>query len=633
MRGDLELVDPSSTFRSKLRAILVMCAALCCCATVRNSAPTIMPAGWLDILRASGAGSESPSGSSYSWIGADNRGMSVSVALPNINGHAVELIRPVLGDNGPQIQEALAKLRASGGGTLRLFPGNYVVAGGPPALNLLGLKDVAIEGQGATITFSEWGDGLHIQSCVRLAIKGISFRYAAPAVLPAVIRHSALGNEIVADPSQIRALSQAKIYQITEYDKAKGSFVPNARRLLLGRDGESLIKTGSNRFVLSSGRLKDFEDARPIELKLSYYNGAAIRIADPGDTPVSHDITFDGVTVQNSPGMGISVDLMHSGLAVLNSQIGLRMPSSNTVTIAYDAFHVTAMAGGILVNRNKFTASGDDAINIGSPIFDLIQRPALKEAKLRAKTGGVYVGAVLAFFDADLRWLGNSKVVRRSPRTSGAQIDVDFSDNVPDGSRYARNIELLSSRYAVVDNEVYRCQCHGILAQNPNGIIKGNVFTSLRANAIRLVVSAWWREGSGAQNIVVQKNIIEDTGDDSRRGVVWGAITLYAELGDDGGQDQPAVATEAINDSILIDGNSISDVDQGCISVASSSRVKITNNGCKNFNRRLDRSQLLVERTNPIAGARRLASKIDYLDRGTGVWIDPLSTANVDLSF
>lgn len=634
MNDNVQFADRRPVLSATLRAALMVAAAVCCCATVGTPNPTTIPKGWLDILTTSGASGDQPSGagSSYRWTGADGRSLSVSVAAPDVAGRDVETISPLAGDNGAQINAALSRLKAAGGGTLRLSPGDYALAGGPPALALTGLRNVAIEGRGATLTFAQWGDGIRIQNCQRLALRGLSLRYAQPAVLSAVVRSSGRGNELVVDPSQRAALANARIFQVTEYDKAGGGFVPNARRLLLGRGGERPASDGSNGFMLPSGKLKDFADGRPVEVKLSYYNGAAVHIADAGDTPVSENITLDGLTIQNSPGMGIVVDLMRSGLAVLNSQIGVRTPRSNAVTIAYDALHVTAMTGGILLQGNKFTASGDDAINIGSPIYDVLPGSGGTSATIGAKTGGVYVGATLAFFDGDLRWLGNAAIVKRSARSPTAQIGVTLADTVPEGARYARNIDLLSSRYAIAGNEIYRCQCHGILAQSPNGIIERNTFDALRANAIRLVVSAWWREGSGVQNVVVKNNIITDTGDDARRGVVWGAITAYAELGDDGGQDQPAVATQKINDGISIEGNSISGVDQGCISVASSSHVRIADNVCRQFNRRLDKGQLLLERTDPAAGLKRLPAKTGYLKQGNGIWIDPLSTSNVDVT-
>ncbi len=634
MNDDVVLADRQPVLAAALRSAFVVAAAICCCASVREQNPTSIPQGWVNVLATRGAGSAraSGAGSSYKWIGADNQSLSVSIAAPDVAGRAVATIRPVAGDNSAQINAALSRLKAAGGGTLRLAPGDYPLAGGPPALALNGLRDVAIEGRGATLTFAQWGDGIRIQNCQRLALRGLSLRYAQPAVISAVVRSSDRGNTLVVDPSQKAALAHAKIFQVTEYDRSGGGFVPNSRRLLLGRGGESATGDGSNGFTLPSGKLKDFADGRPVEVKLSYYNGAAVHIADAGDTPVSENITLDGLTIQNSPGMGIVVDLMGSGLAVLNSQIGVRAPRSNAVTIAYDALHVTAMTGDILLQGNKFTASGDDAINIGSPIYDVLPGASGTSATLVAKTGGVYVGATLAFFDANLRWLGNAAIAKRSARSPAAQIGVTLADAVPEGARYARNIDLLSSRYAIADNEIYRCQCHGVLAQSPNGIIEGNKFDALLANAIRLVVSAWWREGSGVQNVVVKNNIITDTGNDSRRGVVWGAITAYAELGDGGGQDQPAVATQKINDTISIEGNTISGVDQGCISVASSSHVRIADNVCRQFNRRLDKGQLLLERTDPAAGIRRLPAKTGYLKQGIGIWIDPLSTSNVDVT-
>jgi len=74
------------------------------------------------------------------------------------------------------------------------------------------------------------------------------------------------------------------------------------------------------------------------------------------------------------------------------------------------------------------------------------------------------------------------------------------------------------------------CECHGVQAQGPNGIIRGNRFEKTRCNAIRLLTSGTWNEGSGAQKVVVANNIVRGAGADTKRWFVWAAITVYAEL-------------------------------------------------------------------------------------------------------
>ncbi|MDR6790418.1 hypothetical protein J2Y58_003801 [Sphingomonas sp. BE138] len=615
------------TWIAALRTLIVAAAAVAsCCSPAPSKAQNERGGSWAEMATANRHSDAVGAGVTLGWNGADGQPVSVAVVAPRLAGRPVEAIAPAAGDNGPAIRAALEKLPASGGGTLRLAPGTYRVAASSPAVMLEGLNDVLIDGRGARIVFATWGDGFMIRNAARIAIKGLSLGYAQPAVIAATVRRTGSGNQLELDPGQRDLPGRAIAYQVTGYDRASGTALPGGRRLLLGRGGAALNPAAGGRLTLASATLDQFADGDAVEIKLAYYKGAAIRIADT-DKPVTHDVTIDGVTVSDSAGAAIAVDLMGRGLAVLNSRIGVRTGRSSIVTIAYDALHVTAMTGDILLRDNVFTASGDDAINLGSPIFDVATGGGA--TTLATKTGGVYPGAELAFFDSGLRWLGNARISERGPRDAANRMKVSLDAPLPAGTRYARNMALLASRYAVVGNDVSRCQCHGLLVQGPNGLVRENRFAGLRANAIRLVVSAWWHEGSGAQNVVVERNQVRDTGDDGRRGVVWAAITAYGELGDGGGQNQPPVARQPLNGGLLIRDNDIAQVAQGCISIASSADVRLSGNRCAAVNQALDRGQLMVERSDAAAGLRRMPAKTAYLASGDGVWIDPLSTTDV----
>jgi hypothetical protein len=589
---------------------------------------------WVDLATAQRTSPVGPGqGTGIGWTGADGKPVSVGVAAPQLGNHpTVITLAPGAGDNGPAIQQALVRLHSAGGGTLRLSPGDYAIASGPPAVLIDGATDVLIDGTGARLVFAQWGDGVLIRNSARLAIRGLSVGYARPAVLAATVKQGPGGAQLAFDPAYGALPPGLSAHQVTVYDRAAGSYKDGARRLLLGRDGAAFTPAASGRIALPGSGLDAFSDGDAVEVKLTYYKGGAIRIADPGDQPVSHDITLDGVTVRGSAGGGIVADLMGRGLAVLNSQIGLRNGPGGVVTIAYDAFHVTAMTGDILLRGNRFTGSGDDAMNLASPIF-AVTDPEGSTATLVVKGGGVYPGAKIALFDGNLRLVQVAQVASRAARDPNGATRATFAGSpIADSVRYARNMDLLSTRYAVLGNDVSRCQCHGLLVQGPNGLVRGNSFESLRANAVRLTTSAWWKEGAGAQNVVVEKNRIQDTGADDRGGIVWAAIAVYAELGDDGGISQPQVATAPINARIAIRDNTISGVDQGCVSVASATDVTLRDNSCSDFNRRLNRQQFMVERNGVAAGIQRVPAKSAYLARGNGIWIDPLSTSHVPVA-
>ncbi|MBB6506185.1 hypothetical protein F4693_003182 [Sphingomonas endophytica] len=576
-----------------------------CCAPAPSQSAT---ADWSALATAARQSPASGDGLRRSWTGADGRPVTLAVLAPRLDGRPVIALDPTPGDNGPAIAGALARLRAAGGGTLRLAAGTWPIAGGPPGIALDGLSDVLIDGPGAQLVFAQWGDGILISNAARVKLRGLSVGYARPPVVKARVDGGRLAFAGAAPDAG------APVYQVS----AAG---PAGARILLGKQGKSLGRDGG-----LPGGLGDFAPGTPVQVKLSWYKGGAIRIGDPGDKPVSHDITLDHVTVRDSAGGGIVADLMGRGLAIVGAKLG----GAGGSAIAYDGFHVTAAGGDLLVEDSDFIGTGDDAINIASPIIDASRDAGGASVTLSGATARVYPGARLAFFDAGLQLVGTADVASRSPRDPAGRMRTMFTTPVPSGEiRYARNMDLLSERYAIVGNRMADCICHGVLAQAPNGLIQDNQFSGLRYNAIRLLTSAAWKEGAGAYNVVVAGNRVADTGQDTRPGRVWAAITVFGELAGNGPGGQAPLAPGPLNAGLLIRDNQIDGVDQGCIAVSNAADVVLKDNRCARFGRRPGTPRMLADRADIAAGIARLPAKGAYLAGGTGVWIDPGTTARI----
>ncbi|MEG8037855.1 right-handed parallel beta-helix repeat-containing protein [Sphingomonas sp. LR60] len=354
-------------------------------------------------------------------------------------------------------------------------------------------------------------------------------------------------------------------------------------------------------------------------MKLSWYRGGAIRIGDPGDTPVSHDITLDHVTVRDSAGTGITVEFMDRGLAIVAATLG----GTGGSAIAYDGVHVTAAGGDLLIENSDFTGMGDDAINIATPILDARLDPDRRSMTLSGVASRVSSGTRLALFDAGLRLLGTATVAARSPRDPAGRIRAIFAAPVPAGTvRYARNLDLLSARYAIVGNRITDCLCHGVLAQAPNGLVQDNLFTGLRFNAIRLLTSAAWKEGTGVYNVVVADNRIADTGQDTRPDRVWAAITVFGELDSAVPRAPPPLAAEPLNAGLLIRDNQIDGVGQGCIAISNATDVTLRHNRCTRFGQPPVMMQKLTGRADPPSAPALLSA-------ASGLWIEASTTARV----
>ncbi len=592
----------------RLLAPVALAVATCCSPAPSQSTPA-QGGDWTTLATAARQSPAQGDGLHRQWTGADGRPVTLAVIAPRVAGRPVIALSPAAGDNAPAIMAALARLRTAGGGTLRLAPGAWPIAGGPPALRLDGLSDVLVDGRGANLVFANWGDGILISNAARVALRGLSVGYARPPVVAAHVAKGRLAFAGAAPPPG------TPVYQVSVN-------APAGARVLFGKQGRMLQADGT-----VPGGLGDFTPGQAVQVKLSWYKGGAIRIADPGDKPVSHDITLDGVTIRDSAGGGVVADLMGRGLAIVGAHFG-----AGSSAIAYDAFHVTAASGDILVENNDFTDSGDDSINIASPIFTAALDTGGRTGTIGGTGARVYPGAQLALFDAALQLVGTAQVAQRAPRDASGAMRTTFTAPVTATAvRYARNMDLLAQRYAIVDNRFSNGIGHGVLAQAPDGLVRDNQFSGLRYNAIRLLTSAMWMEGAGALNVVVAGNRITDTGQDTRPGRVWAAITVFGELGNDGATDNGTapLAPVPLNARLLIRDNQIDGVDQGCIAVSNATDVTLKNNRCTAFGRRPGRVRMLADRTDLRAGLAQLPAKGAYLASGDGVWIDSATTARV----
>ncbi len=564
----------------------------------------------------------------YDWQGATGGASRVVVKRPSLKLHPyVVTLRPVAGDNGPALQAAFAKLKAQKGGALRLAAGRYDIRA--PVI-LQGLSDVVITGPGATFNFMNWGDGLRIMNSERIVVQSVTFRYARPAVIFGTMNAS---GELVLDRQDSAQPANMLVHQISGFDRAQKRYLPDSLRILLGSKGKVLSRAAGHGY--RAPELSGIAPGTVLALKLAYYKGAAIRIVDEGNGSPSNDIVIDGITINNSAGGGIAVNDMGRGLAIIRSSIGPRATDAHPVGIAYDAIHITASGGDILIRDNYIQGSGDDAINIASPILDVGAGQGEHSVRLKWESGQVATGSRYAFFDEGLRYVRAGTVVERQQRGSDGSAILWFDSSVNKGGnvRFARDLSRRSNRYAIINNDITRCECHGVLAQAPNGIIRVNRITKTRFNAVRLLTSSSWQEGSGAYNVAVERNIVRDTGGDARRGLVWAAIGVYGELRDDSNATGSVVSRDILNQNIRIAENDIADVDQGCISIASAARVTIRSNRCVRVNRNVGLARLLIE-PGPVSDtAQRASSKIAYLGGGqSGIYVDPVSTTGIDTS-
>lgn len=567
------------------------------------------------------------------WQRPDGREVVVAVRQPHPPAGAPRItIGAGPGDRRADIERAIGQLRDAGGGTLSFEPGLYRIGstagdGQGAPLVLANLSDVTLDGNGATLEFEAWGDGLRIANVRRLAVRGVTVRHRRlPILLGRIERSGDVTRLIMPGTPGSESADNLIIHQATVYDPASSTYPADGQRLLFGTGGLALRRHPAGGYV-ASGTLASLPDDTSVMVKLTYYLGAGIRISDRLSQPLSEDVTIEDVTVATSSGTGIAASNMGRGLAILDSHIG--PAPGEPPSIGYDGIHVTSAAGDILIRNTTITGTGDDAINLAGRIERVAAVRPSRRLAMEQADGRLRAGHRIAMFDAGMRFLGHGAVVAVAVDQDGTRVVQLDRAPASDAVALVRNMELLVDRYAVIGNRISSCECHGVLAQGPNGLIADNAFLDLRYNAMRLLSSAAWLEGAGAHQVIVRGNSIARTGGEWKRGLLWGAISIYGEAGAGAGGHM-LTAKSIVNADILVEGNRIAGVEDGCIAVANSARVTLRANECSDYWRRWTATETLKDWARigrPIERARALAA---YASGETeGIWIDPLTTVDV----
>jgi hypothetical protein len=503
--------------------------------------------------------------------GANGRPIRVVVLAPRppAGAGAVFVKPPPPGaDASALLTQALQKARRSGAHRLVLAPGVYRLASrsrvvdADAALVLRDLQDFTIEGPGATLLVASSGNGLVISNCQRLRLRGVTIDYDTPTSGSGVVVEKAGHKVIRLDP---RVAAGDKLHQVIVRSQDVD------RRYFFGRKGVALQRSGGE---LSAGAAFDKLPAgAPVLLKYHHYQGAAIQVRDANHRHASSDLIFDRVVIHASTGAGFDIERKGRGLALLNVEIRAR-PDGPPLSVEYDGVHLTSFAGDLIVRDSLIRDQGDDAINLSTVVHRVESAPpGSDEIVLSHRTDVIAVGDTLAFFDLSGGYVSQARVRGFLPSPQHARVKLD-RPAPPLALAYARNLDLLGRRYVIAGNRIGPCQCHGILAQTPNGVIEDNVLRGLRFNAIRVLTSLKpWKEGAGPFNIAVVNNQIRDTGGDRNRTVPHAAISVYVQNG-------TYLTTSPVGADVVIKGNLITNVAQGCIHAEGVRNLEVGGNRC-----------------------------------------------------
>lgn len=531
-----------------------------------------------------------PGDHAVDWIGASGQKIRLVVREPHPAPGAPTVTLGVVAagsDARPAFDAAIARAQRIGASRLLIPPGRYVFnsvgAQGLGHWVLQNLHDLTIDGKGATLVFSQNITGIYIAGSQRVRLAGFDVEFAMPLASLGLVEARDGQNVVEIDP-RFPVTSATKIGHVSEYNSVARDWVQGGQRLY--------FPTGSKTApILQGGQVfasPDFRNLKPGSTVIAFhhfYGGPAIQVKDIDGQGDSEDIVLDGIGIHGGPGMGVVVTKMKRGFALLNSMITPKTDGPGLVSTEFDAVHTLETTGDILIAGNMISGQGDDAINLNSPIqYILNVGPDGKTVQI-ANFGRFYrVGDHLAFFDATGALSGRATVVAGPRPLGNGNVEIQLDTLLPQLAPRMplRNIALIPRRFAVIGNSIGHCQCHGLLAQIPHGLVRDNRFDDTDFNAIRLITNiGQWKEGTGAFDIIVDHNSISNSGPDKTLAFPFGAISVY------GVGSGAKVSESPMNADIAITGNTISHTAQACITVASARRVKVTGNACYGTNLQL----------------------------------------------
>lgn len=421
-------------------------------------------------------------------------------------------------DNSTALQAAVDYCKSNPRTSLCINNGVYYFAGQTPII-LDNCRDLRIEGNGASLVFSDVGYKFYISSsdCVEISNLNIDWAWESRP-LASVVEITAVNpnsntvdltfrnSEYCSEDNALAALTQCDKDSFSFGARGSGKelyFTDNSNAI------SSVEKIGDNTLRLThNGCMNRLALGEAYILRHFVYDGAVFNL-----TNCSKNITFDNVNIYAAAGMGYICEGNCSHFQIINSTIGVKEEhkSARCISTTADAIHIANTNGCFNISGCDFSSMGDDAINVHDGL-GLVSEVNGEQISLIASAMRLKEDDILAFRDdkfekTDIRAKVLS-VVEAEGITKKITVSFLTGDSVKKGFT-AYNTACDSSNYVIKNNYFHEHRARGLLLQSSNGLVEGNRFYKTMGQAIKVVSDiqpTLWQEGTGADNIVIRNN-------------------------------------------------------------------------------------------------------------------------------
>ena len=406
------------------------------------------------------------------------------------------------------------------------------------------VTDLVIDGQGSTLNFNGFCQGIQMDWVHRIVFKNFNIDWPKVQVagLPTVQNVDANTSkmQLVFD-SEYPVEKNTVIEAITSWDRT------NSYWSLTNPSEDEYLPPGYTKYLggqtFEVPDLAGFQDGDTALVRFFAGEAPAFTVDD------SQDVTLDNVNVYSATSIAFIFSL-DRGIRLANSSV-TRLPGSNRlISSAADAVHMAGNQGDVVIEGNTLAYQGDDGLNINATMWCNSSASGSNNQpctpSLAGPSGGpasslfVYnwfenvwlPGDALGFFDSNFLLSGTSKVqtVVTNPHVS---TELMFSKPSSANAQFLADFNYGGARYIIRNNSFLHNRARGVLLQTSEGLVTGNVFDGQTLHSIYVISSPYWGEGPGAQNLTVANNTISDPGNyiqsTSSSSSVLGAVVVAAE--------------------------------------------------------------------------------------------------------
>ena len=429
---------------------------------------------------------------------------------------------PEKADNYDEFKSALDYCKANPNTKLIIESGRYYI-NNKKTFSLIGFENVLIEGNDATLVFSNVVTGFEIRGCDCVEFRNVKFDWdwdKLPLSDIVIIKNAKPNKgefdfvfpelDDVNEKMIFSAISQCDPETLTygaKYSNKEVYIYQNPSMI------KSVTKTDKNVLHIEhDGCFRSFKNGDTFILRHYVYD-SSFAVINGG----SRNVTFDGVSVYGYPGSGFVANEKSSHFQIINSYIGADPEKKNTrhTSLGADAIHIVNSDGCFNIADNDISGQGDDALNVHDGLGWV---KSVDGSNIQLIGNAMYLrkGDILKFRDDKFNETDISAEIKGLEyHYDGTYYDITFTESVGGkvGENYiAYNTSCCSENYVVRDNYIHENRARGFLLQSSNGLCEGNRFYRTEMQAIKIVMDispGLWYEGTGVDRLVIRDNEFE----------------------------------------------------------------------------------------------------------------------------